>query len=486
MNCNISLIPRLQVSRVAVFAGVLLQLSPVVFAGTAETGGGVSAGAIEFEEPPVLHAPDLLPDYLLAGEVFTVEVEVRNDGEANHYVVRSPLGDLDARGRHELERAIQELRALALLQDTQKRTGAIVGFNQGMKKFASAPYNKVKRMVFNPLYAIEAVPREIISYAGKVATVSDVVKYGPRVFIRRSLGIDSAREALARRLGVDEETDHAALREEINRVGWGVWMGGLAPTIAEGSLDLDYDLAIQVGDQGHGNLGRAVNVVRREVFPPTARRMLRKMDVPKPTIKAFRSHPHFSGRMREHIAYALRAMEETENREAFIVWANSMDSKVEARQAVRLAQVMAIHHATKEEVELILSDGTILMFETSDEAVVPLLYDYLIWSPTAADRLARAEALKAEHAPDSAMAVWMMGDVSPRLREVLDDQDIAVRTEVDRDYGKFDRPRKGLKKLEQQYERRVEDPIKEKVRKRLSSGEPKRLTLEPLGGAVPR
>jgi hypothetical protein len=174
------------------------------------TGGGDPSSTIPFETPPVLHAPNLLPDYLLAGEVFTVEAEVRKDGEANHYIIQSPLGDVNARGRHDLEQAIQELRAIALLRDTSKRTGAIVGFNQGMKKFAAAPYNKANRVVFNPLYAIEAVPREIISYAGNAATVGDVVKYGPRVFIRRSLGIDGAREALARRLGVDEETDHTA------------------------------------------------------------------------------------------------------------------------------------------------------------------------------------------------------------------------------------------------------------------------------------
>jgi hypothetical protein len=445
-----------------------------------------SPDAVGFEEPPILQAPDLLPEYLISGDVFVVQTEVRNDGETNHYVVRSPTGHVDARGRDELERTIQELRALDLLSETPKRTGAVVGFNQGIKDVATAPYRKVKRVVFNPLYAIEAVPGEIVDYAGRVATVSDLFKYGPRVFIRRTLGIDGAREGLARRLGVDADTDHEALRQEIKRVGWGVWMGGLTPKVGEGYVDLEYDLSTEVGDLGDGNLGRAVAALRREVFPRTARRTLQKMDVPKATIQTFREHPHFSGRMRENVADALGVMKETEDRAAFVDWANAIDSEVEARKAVRLAQVMAIHHVNQDHIDLIMSDGGVIVFDSAGGTVVPLVYDYLIWSPAAADHLARAEALKVEHAPYSTMAVWSLGQVSPRLREVLDEREMAVRTEVGRDYGKFERPRKGLKKLEQRYDRRVEDPIKAKVGNRLASDKPKRLTLEPLGAPETR
>jgi hypothetical protein len=210
------------------------------------------------------------------------------------------------------------------------------------------------------------------------------------------------------------------------------------------------------------------------------------MDVPKATIQTFREHPHFSGRMRENVADALGVMKETEDRAAFVDWANAIDSEVEARKAVRLAQVMAIHHVNQDHIDLIMSDGGVIVFDSGGGTVVPLVYDYLIWSPAAADHLARAEALKVEHAPYSTMAVWSLGQVSPRLREVLDEREMAVRTEVGRDYGKFERPRKGLKKLEQRYDRRVEDPIKAKVGNRLASDKPKRLTLEPLGAPETR
>jgi hypothetical protein len=256
-----------------------------------------NAPAVEadYETPMVLQAADLLPDYLLAGEEFTVGPEVRSDGETNHYTILSPLGDTEAAGRDELEQAIQELRALALLQDTPKRTGAVVGANQGMKRVLTAPYRKVKRVVFHPLYAIEAVPGEIADYAGRVAAVGDLFKYGPRVYLRRSLGIDGARTFLARRLLVDAKTDNAALQDELRRVGWGVWLGGLVPELGDVYIDLGVDLSTEVGDWGDGNLGRAVAEVRREVFPRTGRRLLRAADVPVDLREAFRDHPHFTG-----------------------------------------------------------------------------------------------------------------------------------------------------------------------------------------------
>ena len=441
-----------------------------------------------YEKPPLLNASELLPAYLLSGDVFAVDEVVRNDGETNHYTVRSPFGDVTAAGRDEVERVIQELRAIEYLRAHRKRTGAVMGFNQGAKKVAMAPYRSVKRVAFDPLYAIEAVPTEIADYASKIATVSDLVKYGPRVFIRRSLGIDGARDDLADRLHVDDQTENDVLRREINRVGWGVWMGGLAPDIGEAYIDLSLDLSTEVGNAGEGNLGRSVAVLRREVVPRTARRMLRKMDVPKAQIQAFRAHPHFSGRMRERLAEALVTMEETEGRTTYVDWAMAVESGAEARQAVRLAQVMAVHHDREEPVSRIQSLNDVLVFETANEKfVAPHLHDYLIWSESAADRIELAETLRAETAPSATMEVWSTGEFSPRMRAELTARGHGVRTDVDADYPPFARPRKGLKRYEQRYQQQVAAPLREQLR----PDRPQRLVLEPLGpdnpdsGALP-
>ncbi|MCF6286719.1 MAG: hypothetical protein L3K26_16225 [Candidatus Hydrogenedentes bacterium] len=468
------------------WAGVaLFALCWVVIQGgvTLHAHGEISDAPVgAFEESLVLRAEDLLPGYLLSGDVFAVESEVRNDGETNHYMVRSPLGDVKAAGRDELERSIQELRVLALLRETRKRTGAAVGFNQGMKGMLAEPYRKVKRVVFDPLYALEAVPGELLDYAGKFATVGDLFKRGPRVFIRRSLGIDGARKTLAKRLHVDESTDNDALRKEIHRVGWGVWAGGLFPEIGEGYVDLGYDLSVEVGDLGEGNLGRALAEVRREVVPRTARRMLKKMNVPKDLITSFRKHPQFSGRMRENIAVALRTMKETEEREAFIAWSLTLETEREARQALRLAQLMAVYNALEKPVTDIWSGEGQLLFKMENDVVVsPLLHDYLLWSEDAAKGMILAAALKQERAPDTALEVWSLGEVSSRTHKALSEQGYAVRTNVDEAFPAFERPRKGLKRVRQRYERRVEAPIRETLREQLRPHRKQRLILVPLG-----
>lgn len=435
-----------------------------------------------YESPPVLRAADLLPDYLLSGPVFTVNPEVRNDGETNHYTVQSPLGDVEAAGRDELEQVIQELRAAAYLRQYKKRTGAIVGFNQGMKKVITAPYHKVKGVVFNPLYAIEAVPTEIADYASRIAAISDLFKYGPRVFIRRSLGIEGARDELADRLHVDDKTDNAVLREEIKRVGWGVWAGGLVPDIGEGYIDLGYDLSTEVGDLGEGNLGRAVKELRREVFPRHARHMLRKMDVPKDLIQEFRQHPNFPGRQREGVAEALLTMEETAGREAYVAWAMTVESEREARRVAQLARVLAVYHDREAPVSRIHHRDDVLLVDLANDGVAtPLIHDYLIWSEAAAGDIELAIAMKNETAPDAAMDIWSLGEFSPRMRRELDERGYGVRANIDETLPPFQRPRKGLKRLEQRYERRVEDPVKEKFREEYFPASNQRLVLEPLG-----
>lgn len=435
----------------------------------------------DFETPGPLPARDLLPDYLLSGDLFTVDTEVHNDGETNHYVVRSPLGDAEAAGRDELEQAIQDIRALDLLKASKKRTGAAVGFNEGVKSLATSPYRAVKRVVFNPLYAVKAVPTEIIDYAGKIASVHDLVTDGPVVFVRRSVGIDGARSDLARRLRVDSSTENEALRKEIKRVGWGVWAGGVVPEISDGYADLSIDLSKEVGDLGDGNLGRAVDAIRREVLPRSARRLLKKLKVSKELSKSFRENPNYKGRMRENMASALLAMPDTDGRVEYIAWANSVKSPGEARRAMQLAQVMAVSNASGEAIGHLWRRGEVLEFETRNgNVVVPVLYDYLIWSEPAYRFIADATELKEDFAPGSSMEIWSAGEFSPCAREALAEMNCDVRANVDQDFPAFERPRKGLEGLKQRYDRKVEDPLKEEVQERLPERE-RRLELAPLG-----
>ena len=69
------------------------------------------------------------------------------------------------------------------------------------------------------------------------------------------------------------------------------------------------------------------------------------------------------------------------------------------------------------------------------------------------------------------------------MRDELAGRDIAVRMNVDEAYGAFQRPRKGLKRVEQRYERAVEEPMKDSLRAGLPEGR-QRLVLAPLGAEV--
>ena len=96
----------------------LWALAPVVFA---VIGASVlPAAESDYETPPVLKASDVLPEKMQAGEHFTVQSQVQNDGYMNHYVVDSDYGQFPAYGNLSLYRLMNEIHALAQLDEVSK------------------------------------------------------------------------------------------------------------------------------------------------------------------------------------------------------------------------------------------------------------------------------------------------------------------------------------------------------------------------------
>lgn len=84
--------------------------------------GASSALAAEqtYETPPVLKASDVLPEKMQAGDHFSVQSQVQNDGYMNHYVVDSDYGQFPAYGNLSLYRLMNEIHALEQLDEVSK------------------------------------------------------------------------------------------------------------------------------------------------------------------------------------------------------------------------------------------------------------------------------------------------------------------------------------------------------------------------------
>jgi len=73
-----------------------------------------------YETPPMLEVSEVLPEKMQAGDHFKVQPPVQNDGYMNHYVIDSDYGQFGAYGNLSLIRLMNEIHALAQLDEVSK------------------------------------------------------------------------------------------------------------------------------------------------------------------------------------------------------------------------------------------------------------------------------------------------------------------------------------------------------------------------------
>lgn len=195
-----------------------------------------------YEEPRLFNASEIIPAYLVAGPHHRVRDLAQGDGYLIEFVIDSDYGTYECVGTGELQRRVDEIRAISTLVAVSKSDL----FAEGMKKSIEAPINAVKNIVGDPGGAVKQVPKSVGHFFGKVGSgIGNVARKagekkdetespepknvgkGIGKVIRNVAGFDKAKLECARQLGVDPYTDNARLQEEMEKVTWAFFAGGL-------------------------------------------------------------------------------------------------------------------------------------------------------------------------------------------------------------------------------------------------------------------
>lgn len=204
-----------------------------------------------YEIAPVFRSSEILPEELLIGPYHRVREQAPSDGYLTVFTIDTAFGVYPCMGRRELERFIGELGALATLSTVSKSDL----FAEGLKRSVEAPIDAVKNIVTNPKESLRQAPETVghffkkaggalhrgVDKVGRKITEEDKAPADERL-VETGRGIGTAAKNLAgfqkakldtaRQLGIDPYSDFLQLQDEMEKVTWAFFAGGMPLRIA--------------------------------------------------------------------------------------------------------------------------------------------------------------------------------------------------------------------------------------------------------------
>jgi hypothetical protein len=308
-----------------------------------------------YETGVVLPAAELLPAELLRGPSYRVRDQVVTDGFMAHFDIDSDFGTFRAIGVPQAKRRIAECEAIRKLVETSKSDL----FAEGLRRSVEQPVAAVKNIVKNPVDSVKQAPKTVGHFFAKVGTavgrgaekVADRVSGdGPKPSAgevgseiggtaRNVAGFDKAKLDTAKQLGVDPYSDNARLQEEMDKVTWAFFAGGLPLRIGAAAVSGGASLALTATNMV--GIPEDTYALTQSELALRDERSLAAMGVSTEDITAFQIHRHLSTTRRHRIVTTLEALPKARGRGHMVRLANSCDSPEQADFLIGALAILA-------------------------------------------------------------------------------------------------------------------------------------------------
>jgi hypothetical protein len=347
----------------------------------------------DFESGVILSAADLLPAELLRGPSYRVRDQVATDGFMAHFEIDSDFGTFTAIGVPQAKRRVAECEAIRKLVETSK--GDL--FAEGLKRSVEQPIDAVKNIVKNPVESVKQAPKTVGHFFGKVGSaigrgaekVADRVSGGEQASAgeigagignaaKNAAGFDKAKLETAKQLGVDPYSDNPRLQEEMDKVTWAFFAGGLPLRIGAAAASAGIALAAtnMIG------LPEDIYALTQGELALRDERSLAAMGVTAEDIKAFQLHPALSTTRRHRIVTYLEALPKTAGRGHMVRLANSSESADQAEFLIGALAILAERQRSgaADHASLVILGRLPGAVTASGELHVPAPVDHVTWT----------------------------------------------------------------------------------------------------------
>ena len=294
-----------------------------------------------------LAASSLLPAELLRGDSHRVREQVFTDGFLAHFEIDSDFGTFEAAGVPQVRQRINEIVAIRKLVETSKSDL----FAEGMKRSLNQPIDAVKNIAKDPVTSIKRAPKTVGHFFSKVgASVergvhklkqddNDAAETAGNLgeAAMRAAGFDKAKLDTAKQLGVDPYTDNARLQEEMDKVTWAFFAGGLplriGAAVVSAGVALTATQMVGVPEETYA-LTQSELALRDQ-------RSLAAMGIKEEDVRDFQVQRNLSTTRRHQIVKTLEAMPGAAGRGRVILLANSCETPAQADFLVAAMQILA-------------------------------------------------------------------------------------------------------------------------------------------------
>lgn len=394
-------------------------------------GVNLSAAESYESETVVFDASQTLDEALLSGPNHTIDSTVVNQGYLNHYQIDSPFGAFAVSGDSRVPEMIQEINAIAALQQMSK-TGELA---QSALQAVRKPVDTVTNIATRPAETVRGIPAglgHLFSRSKDIAkdvstqvseTVghndsegsglsTDAVTQAGTAMAMNYMGVGSAQRKLANELKVDPYSTNAVLQSELS---------AMATYAAAGSFGVNLVMPSIPGLGVVSNVNDLVWNMSSRDLKLLNENTLMEMGVAEADVEQFFANSFYTPTDETHLVSWLQALTDVDGRAAIVGKAAAAASRDEALLYVRMASMLAAYHKTRAPIASIVPTDRILQLAATRDGTMLLLVpvDYINWRESTAEAASEFMNLSSVQARTQGAEIWIEGRASDQAHREL-------------------------------------------------------------------
>jgi hypothetical protein len=240
------------------------------------------------------------------------------------------------------------------------------------------------------------------------------------------IGFSKSKREIASKLGIDVYSANTVLQEQLERLAWADYAGGLG--LSAGLSLIPGGAGLVLSASGAARLlNDQINVTPPSELRLQNRQKLLGLGMNSDTIDLFINNTVFSPRHQTWFVAALEKMKGASNRELFLKVALQAHDRTMALIITQMAMMFAGYHAKIEPVDRFYPIARVLYAtDKKGKSLIVLPADHILWS----ERFANAVSEIKEKTKGNQFELWTAGSVSKKAKDHLSKAGWEVHTDV--------------------------------------------------------